>query len=87
MRNFIKLYYYLKLSMVCVSSFGIKFSFATVGLLLPFDNPLLLIETSSPPNPLFMLVFVVDTVVIGFKPNNPPVGTALNNAAIMLISY
>ena len=47
---------YLKLSMVCINSFGKRFSLAAVGLLLPCESPLLLIDTSKPPRPLFTVV-------------------------------
>lgn len=53
---------YLKLSMVCINSFGKRFSLAAVGLLIPCESPLLLIDTSKPPRPLFTVV-AVDVVM------------------------
>lgn len=74
---------YLKLSIVCVSSFGIRFSFANVGPVPPSEKPLLLKETSKPPNPL--LTLVVDDVGAtdapnGLVPNKFPLGALPSNA-------
>ena len=72
--------------MVCINSFGRRFSLAAVGLLLPCERPLLLIVTSKPPRPLFT---VVDTVVVvetaGFVANKLPPVVEPNKDAVRSI--
>lgn len=72
--------------MVCISSFGNKFSFAAVGLLLPWERPLLLTETSNPPNPL-LVVEVVVVVVVNFVPAKPLLLIEPNKDAVNIFCH